>query len=148
MEICYKDYTDEYFIELSKMVLALYIEDPGGEALSIEKIEQTVKEASAHPDKLRIIMILDGEVAVGYAILNFIWSNEHGGDIVNIDEIFIKPQYRSKNIGSEFINRLITMHPHAKALKLEASPSNLKAIKFYERIGFSTAPNLHLLRLL
>lgn len=140
-----REYFDGDFEQFRDMVFALYTEDPEGEPLTIEKMELTVLEAQEHPDKLRIYMLGDGEEIHGYSIVNFFWCNEYGGDIVNIDEIYVKAEYRNRGIATQFIKGLPSLFPKAKALKLEASRSNRKAIDYYRRLGFMDAPNLHML---
>lgn len=145
MRIEWKAYQKEQFDSLCEMVFGLYTEDPTGELLTIEKIRMTVREAECHPDKIQIFMLYHETSLLGYSILNFFWSNEYGGDIVNIDEIYIRPEARGKGYGSQWIRSLTDLFPNAKALKLEASPSNSKAINLYRRIGFSEASNLHMI---
>lgn len=144
MAIRSEEYQEEQFKSLCEMVFGLYTEDPAGEPLTIEKIRLTVEEAKCHPDKLKIFILYNKEELIGYSILNFIWSNEYGGDIVNIDEIYIRPEARGKGYGSQWIGSIPDLFPNAKTLKLEASPSNSKAIDLYRRIGFSEASNLHM----
>ncbi len=146
MEIRYREYAHEDFEAFGRMVLTLYTEDPEGEPVTVDKIRLTVKEAEEHPDKLMIVMFEHEGSIIGYSILTFFWSNEHGGDIINIDEVFVEPAYRSQGIGTAFINSLFGRFPSAIALKLEVSQSNHRAKRGYERVGFTDAPNLHMIK--
>jgi ribosomal protein S18 acetylase RimI-like enzyme len=146
MDIIYREYREGDFENLCRMVLTLYTEDPEGEPVTVDKIRLTVKEAERHPDKLTIIMFEHEATVIGYSILTFFWSNEHGGDIINIDEIFVKPAYRNQGIGTAFMNSLFERFPAAVALKLEVSLSNHRAKKGYERAGFTDAPNIHMIK--
>lgn len=147
MEIKYRYYSPkEDFGLLCKMILWLYTEDPEGEEVTVDKIRLTVNEAMLRPDKLSIFMLENEKEVIGYSILTFFWSNEHGGDIINIDEIFVAPEHRSKGFGTAFIDSLHEIYPMAKGLKLEASPSNLKAIKGYKNMGFTEAANIHMIK--
>jgi GNAT superfamily N-acetyltransferase len=147
MDIVYREYSHERDFDcLCRMVLSLYTEDPEGEEVTVDKVSLTVNEAELNPGKLNIIIFEYQETVIGYAILTFFWSNEYGGDIINIDEIFIAKEYRSKGLATSFINSISTRYPGVKGLKLEASPSNIKAIKGYEKMGFIKAPNIHMIR--
>lgn len=146
MNVTFRKYEKNDFETLSRMILALYTEDPDGEPVTIDNIKLTVEEAGLHPSKLDIIIFEGGSSIIGYAILTFFWSNEHGGDIINIDEIYVEPPYRSKGISSAFIESLEERYPKSIGLKLEASQSNKRAIKGYERMGFRPAPNYHMLK--
>lgn len=148
MEIRIEPYTGAAgeFEILASMIEALYEEDPTEDLVDRTKIRRTVEEAAAKPDKLAIYLFRDGATVVGYGILTFFWSNEHGADIVNIDEIFVLREARGRGAATAFIERLSDLYPLAAGLKLEASPSNEKAIRFYRSLGFTEAPNLHMLR--
>lgn len=146
MKVKHRKYRDSDLEVLSSMILALYTEDPDGEPVSAENIHLTVREAGLHPDKLNIWIFEKATAVVGYSILTFFWSNEHKGDIINIDEIFLKPEYRSLGIGFGFIDGLAGLYPQAIGLKLEASRSNLRAISGYTKMGFKEAPNLHMIK--
>lgn len=146
MEVTFVPFEEQDFQELASMVFALYTEDPAGEPLSLDKIRLTVEEATAHKDKLAIWMFRRNGTIAGYGILNFFWSNEYGGDIINIDEIYVKSEARGIGIATRFIENLSLLYPKGCALKLEASHSNKKAIHFYRQTGFEEAPNLHMIR--
>jgi len=82
----YADYS-----ELKRMIHALYREDPGNEQITDEKISKTVKELRKNPSKGKIIIFEKRKVTIGYSILIFYWSDEYGGDILHIDELYVKP---------------------------------------------------------
>ena len=81
----------------------------------------------------------DGEKA-GYALLAKTFSQEAGGEVLWIDEIYILPEFRSKGIGSNFFN-FIKENSNAARLRLEFCPSNQKAIEVYKRQGYLPLQN-------
>ncbi len=124
------------------MMHNLYQEDPGGKAMTNEKASNTFKSLSNHPDRGTIMVIENNEEVIGYAILINFWSNEFGGNIVDIDEFYIKPEFRSQGIGSNFIKHLASTHfANATYLQLEVTPENSKARKLYESLGFERHKN-------
>lgn len=150
MKVTYVDYSACYKKELSYMIKELYIEDPEGESMSQEKIDATIKQACEHPDRLRILMIVGedrpdtisgDEIVVGYAIIQLIWSNEWGGLTANIDEMYVTQSARSQGAATKFIKELPELLPEINRLTLEVTPSNDKALKLYERLGFRVAEN-------
>ena len=145
MNVGYREYEERDFAALSEMIFCLYDEDPEGEQISEEKIRRTISESAAHPDKLRIIMICADEEVIGYSIVCFVWSNEYGGDILNIDELYIHEGYRNKRIASDFIEHQIHTS-NAVAIAAETTPSNGSAARLYERLGFETSLNGHLIK--
>ena len=131
--------------ELEQMILALYQEDPPGEEISLQKIRRTVQELLSHPEKGNINILCVDDAVVGYAIINYYWSNEYGGNIASFDEFFIKPSWRGKGIGTNFLEYIATTETkNLKGVRLEVTPSNKKAFTFYSRNGFSPLANRHL----
>lgn len=78
-------------------------------------------------------------------ILVFFWSNEYGGNIVIIDELFVKEEYRSQGIGTEFFSFAEKFNNKA-AIQLETTPFNKRALDYYKRLGFVPDENTHLTR--
>ncbi len=76
----------------------------------------------------------DGRIS-GYGVLAYTYSQEAGGKVVWIDEIYIKKEYRGRGIGSQFIDFVLTSIP-AKRYRLETEPENKRAAELYRRKGF------------
>ncbi|MGJ3254856.1 MAG: N-acetyltransferase family protein [Alcanivorax sp.] len=133
------------FQALVTMVMALYREDPPGEAMNATKVTHTVTALSRAPEKGRIMIFdMDDEV-VGYAIVIHCWSNEFSGDIHLLDEIYITPHKHNLGIGTAFLQHLLKqMGESAIGLKVEITPDNNRARRFYETLGFTAATNRHL----
>jgi len=146
MNVTYRDFEEKDFGALKGMVFSLYGEDPEGQTISEAKIRKTADESLARPEKLRIAMICADGAAIGYSLICFVWSNEYGGDILNIDELYIQKEYRNRRIASDFIKRQMDARG-AVAIAVEATPSNSAAARFYGRLGFKASPNNHMLRL-
>ena len=66
------------------------------------------------------------------------YSNEAGGMVVWIDEIYVKPEFRSQGIGSELIDFVIDKYKdNAARFRLEITESNMGAKKLYLSKGFT-----------
>jgi ribosomal protein S18 acetylase RimI-like enzyme len=126
------------------MVYQLYREDPGAKQMTPNKVSQTVNQLRNNPNKGRILIFETEGRIVGYAILIFYWSNEYGGDIVHIDELYVKPEHRGRGIAAAFLKQLHRQSYGAVALELEVTPSNTRALHYYKRLGFKETKNLHL----
>ena len=149
MNITFRSYEEKDFNDLKEMIFALYAEDPEGEPMTEAKIKATVNESIVHPEKVKLIMIYaDGKIVIGYGIIVMFWSNEYGGNIVNIDELYVKEAYRNKQIATSFIKHQKTAYPNSVALQLEATPSNGTAMRLYNRLGFELSANSHLMLVL
>jgi ribosomal protein S18 acetylase RimI-like enzyme len=126
--------------QFSRYVLNLYDEDAGGEPMGANKIQRTIDHLEANPQNGSILAILSDSVMVGYAILIHYWSNEWGGVLLYIDELYIDQAYRNQKVGSAFIQHLKeTKYNDCKAVCLEVRADNLQAKRLYARLGFKPA---------
>ena len=149
MKVNFELFKNEDYSELKDMISGLYSEDPPSVPMAEEKILKTVKELTHNPAKGQIIIFRVNNEIAGYGIIIFFWSNEYGGNILYIDELFVKQAWRSKKIGTEFFNYLYkTFRDEVVALKLEVTPRNVRARKYYETLEFKETRNIHLLKII
>ncbi len=73
---------------------------------------------------------------VGYVQLSLTHSNEAGGQIVWIDELYILPAYQGRGLGSSALQYVFSSHPQAKRFRLEVCKTNSGAIALYAKLGF------------
>lgn len=143
MSIQYLPFEPRYQPQLTALIQQLYQEDPSGKPISLAKIEATIKTLQTKPDLGEILLIKQDQAIIGYTILINFWSNEYGGIILHIDEIYLQPRHRSQGIGSQLINYLRTSkYKQAVALQLEVTKENHKARKLYQQLGFAPLENL------
>ena len=143
----FRTFQQDDLAEVKQMILQLYAEDPEGEPITSEKIDNTIRELSAHPEKGRLIVFNVASEIAGYAIVIYFWSNELGGDVLHIDELFVKNAWRNRGIASRFIAAIPgNEQGTVKALQLEVTPSNEQALSYYKRLGFESSKNSQLLK--
>lgn len=128
------------------LVQQLYAADPG-ELPAHPNIESTFAEFERQPEKGKIIVIEHTGTVVGYAILVFFWSNEFGGDIIEIDELLIDERYRNLGIGKAFFQWLDSEYPSAVGYALQTSEKNELAKKLYRSAGFVRSRNEYFIKL-
>lgn len=121
---------DEKIIE---MCVALNLEDPGPKPVPPEHTRRTLAELRKNPARGQAWVC--GADPCGYAFLIHFWSNELGGEICVIDEVYVKPEARGNGAGRALFTRLLTEKKHV-ALDLEVTPANARARAFYESLGF------------
>ena len=129
-----------------RMVHALYAEDPSPRSPSDRDVERTLA-VLADAARGGVLVVDDGDgVPFGYAFLTRLWSNELGGDIVFIDEIWVAPERRGRGVGTAVIaHAMQTMRERgAVAFELEVTPDNARARALYERLGFRPLRNTSL----
>ncbi|MCA1803106.1 MAG: GNAT family N-acetyltransferase [Rhodothermaceae bacterium] len=147
MNIRFRPYRPDDSPVLERYISDLYAGDISGKPMTADKIRNTIAMLTARPDLGSILMIENGEDVVGYAILINFWSNEYGGIMLNIDELYIAPGHRGKGFASALISHLAqSRYNNAVALQLEVSPKNHAARRLYNSLGFTPHPN-HVLTL-
>jgi GNAT superfamily N-acetyltransferase len=130
---------------LVEMCLALNREDPG-EPVTAQQIRLTLSALRAAPVRGRAVVAeVEGQV-VGYALLISFWSNEYGGELCTIDELYVSSPRRGGGIATGLFEAIVTdrsVWPHEPAaLQLEVTPKNARARAFYERLGFHSRNQL------
>jgi ribosomal protein S18 acetylase RimI-like enzyme len=123
------------------MMEALYVEDAGAHP-DPAGFPLTIQTLLAEPSRGRIILFIEETALRGYAILIPYWSNEFGGTILFVDELFVVPEARSRGIGRKFFEFIFRQRPFdAIAAALEVSLTNVRARRLYESIGFRLRRN-------
>jgi ribosomal protein S18 acetylase RimI-like enzyme len=94
-----------------------------------------------------VVLEIDDAIE-GYALLISYWSNELGGEIVVIDELYVRPAARQQGHARrllDLLKRPNQLRPgRVAALELEVTPSNERAAALYLRAGFQLAKNRRL----
>ena len=136
-------------------MLALYAEDPAPAPVSAEQCARTLRRLRAEPVRGIALGLerarphresgsLDSSLD-GYALLCSFWSNELGGEVCIIDELFVAPGARGRGAATELVQGLCERRwpwfRDAVAVELEVTPSNARARNLYERLGFRPSKN-------
>jgi ribosomal protein S18 acetylase RimI-like enzyme len=135
---------------VAKMMRALYrdLQLPDG-YITDDKIDATIRQLQVQPGHLVLdVFELDGTI-VGYALLFKFWYNEFGGMVLNIDELFVESNSRSKGIAANYLLQLEKREGgDYVALSLEVLPANERAYSLYKRIGFTEKETVVLYKIL
>jgi len=128
------------------MMHELTYEDPSTEKITYKKISLTFSKLSNNPNRGRIVVFEKAKTIIGYAILIPYWSNEYGGIILHVDELYVKPEHRGRGIATSFLKQILSSKQGIVALQLEVTPTNTRAKNYYRKLGFRKSKNLHLIR--
>jgi ribosomal protein S18 acetylase RimI-like enzyme len=125
---------------LLEMMRSLYREDPASAAVPDSHFQATLATLLIQPQSGRVVLFLDeAKTLHGYAILIPYWSNEFGGVIVFVDELYVRMESRNRGIARGLFTFVADARPFdAKIIALEVSPDNVKARRLYESLGFET----------
>ena len=128
---------DDLIVE---MCLRLYAEDAGLTPVRAENMRGTLEALRREPRRGQAVALeIEGRI-LGYALLIPYWSNEFGGDVCAIDELFIVPEGRSRGHGRSLFDAIARgeLWPTPiVAMALGVTPGNSRARKLYERLGFA-----------
>lgn len=130
---------------VARLVLALYAEDPAPTPVTLEMAHATLRRFVAEPLRGRAVVLEESAAKVGYALLCSFWSNELGGEVCIVDELYVAPAARGRGAARALINGLtrreLPWFRDAVAVELEVTPSNERARALYERLGFAAYKN-------
>lgn len=79
----------------------------------------------------------------GYAMVAKSFSTEFGKPCIWIEDLYLKPEYRSLGIGSEFFKFIENKYPDT-VLRLEVEHDNERAIKVYKKCGYEVLPYMEM----
>ena len=78
-------------------------------------------------------------IILGYSMLAKSFSTEFGKPCIWIEDIYLKPDYRDRGIGSKFISFVSEKYSEA-ILRLEVEEENERAVHVYQKSGFTKLP--------
>ena len=99
----------------------------------------TAFETLVTDERLGRVWILEAEGReAGYAVLTLGFSMEFGGRDAFLDDLFVRPEFRSRGLGGEAIDaaRTFCAERGVRALHLEVGDTNDRAHELYRRAGF------------
>lgn len=123
-----------------ELCLALDAEDPGPVPVSAANMRRTLRALRAKPLRGRVLVLELGHEVCGYALVTSVWSNELGGLIDVIDELYVGPERRGQQHATRLIRAMARrsgpLASKAVALTLEVRQDNRRARRLYRRLGF------------
>jgi ribosomal protein S18 acetylase RimI-like enzyme len=123
-----------------EMCFRLYKEDPGPLASDGRAIRETLARLRREPWRGQPVVLDVGQQVIGYALLIAYWSNEFGGEVCAVDELYVARDFRSRGHGAALIQAIergdLWPAPVA-AIALGVTLSNTRARRLYERLGFA-----------
>lgn len=123
-----------------KMAKEFYSTDAVMHPIPEENFERTFDELM-RSDKYISAYIFEynGEKA-GYALTANFFSQEAGGMVLWIDEIYIIQKFRGKGIGAEFFKYIDENIGDYKRIRLEVEDYNKNAVSLYKKNNFDFMP--------
>ncbi len=100
------------------------------------------------PDRGAVLVAqLDGRI-VGVAALSTMWTLEHGGQAIWLDELYVEPAHRGQGVGAALLAAAYDTAREYGSLTvdLEVAAGHERASGLYERQGFERLPRTRWLR--
>jgi len=121
------------------MCVQLYREDPGPVPVTHEQARRTLAVLRGEPSRGRVVVLDLADHIAGYAILIAFWSNELGGEVCTVDELFVTRALRGRGHGRSLFPAITSgaLWPSPiVAIALGVTPDNVRARRLYEELGF------------
>jgi GNAT superfamily N-acetyltransferase len=123
--------------------------DAEGATKDLDGVSRGVRSAIEDPllATYWVAETVGGEVAGSTSVVTE-WSNFHGGQYWWVQSLFIVPEHRGRGLVDLLLNHLAERAADAGALdlRLYAHSGNARAVRAYERCGFSQAPYVMMTR--
>jgi ribosomal protein S18 acetylase RimI-like enzyme len=121
------------------LCLALYTEDPSPVSPAASQIHHTLQELRRSPQRgVAAVLEIAGRIE-GYALLISFWSNEFGGELCDVDELYVTPSHRNRGHGTALFDLVEkgALWPRERVgISLLVTPDNDRALGLYRRLGF------------
>ena len=114
---------------------AFYQSDAVLHPVPVKNIENTFCELIRQDTYIECYLCEEAGEAIGFLLIAKTFSQESGGMVTWIEELFLKEQYRGAGRGAQMVAFIEKTFP-ASRFRLEAEPDNEKAIRLYKRLGY------------
>lgn len=102
-------------------------------------LEATFRELLRSQTYLRCFFLEEDGEPAGFALLAMAFSQEAGGLVVWLEELYVREAFRGRGLAGDFLTFMKREIPAAR-YRLEIEPSNEGARRLYARYGFSSLP--------
>jgi GNAT superfamily N-acetyltransferase len=86
---------------------------------------------------------------VGYAVYYFTFSTFTGMPSLYLEDLYVKPEYRSQGIGTSFFNKIanIATQMNCQRIDFTCLKWNTNSLKYYQSLGAAVMDDWHLVRM-
>ncbi len=135
------DFKPEHEAEFYGMCLDFFSSPAVCHQIKEEDMKTTFDLAVKGSPYLRGLVMTDKDNILGYVLLSFTYSNEVGGMVVWIEELYVKEAYRNQGFGKQALDWIIKEYKETtKRFRLEVTEENKGAKKLYRSFGFDILP--------
>lgn len=134
-EITFRDARPEDAGQLTGLIKELAVYDGNGGDVHFSS-DQLRDALSGPAPKLRAILALDGEKAVGFITYTIDYAIWVASDVLRIDDLFFSTAYRGRGLGKRLMTEIARRAVAGKMVaRWEVMPQNTQAQAFYRSLG-------------
>lgn len=131
-EVQEKDY--EIYMELTK---EFYESDAVLHPIPESHRKAAWEEVMRSKDYVQAYILEEKEEPIGYGLVSKTFSQEAGGMVIWVEELYIRSAYRGLGLGKQFFSFVEReFSSMVSRLRLEVEPENQRAKELYEKIGY------------
>ena len=116
--------------------------DEHGMGMSGDAVARALLGIVTRPERGGVLVARKDGVAVGFAVLPFTWTVEHGGLSAWLDELYVVPELREHGIGAKLllVATEVVRAEGCIAMDLEVDADHARVESLYLRHGFRLLP--------
>lgn len=101
-----------------------------------------------HPERGAVLVAARDDRVIGIAVLSTMWTLEHGGQAIWLDELHVEPAQRGGGVGRRLLAAAYDTARRlgARTLDLEVVAGHERAAELYAREGFERLPRTRWIR--
>ena len=135
------DFKPEHEAEFYAMCRDFFASPAVCHEIKMEDMRTTFDLAVKGSPYLRGLVMTEDDNILGYVLLSFTYSNEVGGMVVWIEELYVKEAYRNHGLGKQALQWILNEYQeNTKRFRLEVTEENKGAKKLYQSFGFEILP--------
>jgi len=142
-----KPFANGDYEEYLAMSREFYASEATDHQIPEEHFKRTFEETVAGSPVSRGWLIFDETEAperpVGFFLAAVTWSNEFGGRIAWLEELYLRPETRGRGLGRKVMTEAmeeLKRKDRVVGFRLEVAPANESVGILYEKLGFSVTP--------
>lgn len=137
MEI--REFQKEYIENILQFMKNLQREDPEELPSTRDLLIEKIHAALQHAESVKIFMVFEGSVPVGYFVVISSYSLEFGGRMIEIDEMYVDKPHRQKGYAKQILAfcEIFAKDNGCVSVYLTTTMSNVYARELYRKYGFS-----------
>lgn len=133
------DFSD--YLALSR---EFYASEATDHPVSDDHFHRTFAESLGNASPLaRAWMVTHDDRSVGYLLASLAWSNEFGGRVAWLEELYLRPAARGLGLGRQVLEEAmdeLKERDGARGFRLEVAPANESVSVLYRNLGFTKVP--------